>query len=66
MTIARPLTQFDFAMLELGILSNMSEPVDVHTELAKKLYKTDMPTEEQRRFAKNVNFRMMYTPIGAF
>lgn len=35
--------------------------VDLHTETAKLMFKTDKPTKEQRKLAKSLNYIKLYS-----
>lgn len=64
------LLSFDYGQIELRILAALSNckayidvfnsGEDVHTETAKKIFKTDAPTSLMRRKAKAVNFAIIY------
>lgn len=64
------LVYFDYSQLELRIFAYYSQDAilldairtgkDLHTETAKKIFKTDTPTKEQRQKAKTTNFATVY------
>lgn len=42
------------------IIKALAEGKDPHKEVAKVMFNTENPTEEQRRIAKQHNFKWMY------